>query len=281
MSIDYIRRLTVPGTFSCEAAFAASLLAICVVFLADVLTPVDIRLHVLYIFPLASMAIHCERLSLIASGILISIALQLFTFYDHGIPTGALATDLSVAGAAMTLTVFLARNARTNYLAMERLAKRDSLTGLLNRRGFESQAKAEIARQARYGGVVSLVIIDLDHFKQLNDSKGHLAGDLALKLVSTVLAESTREVDIVARLGGDEFAILMPHTGEDSRTSICASLADDIDKRMTVAGFSTTASIGFVSFERVPESVSHALQFADKAMYQAKAENKARRLARN
>ncbi|WP_158569017.1 MULTISPECIES: GGDEF domain-containing protein [unclassified Duganella] len=251
-----------------------SLLAIMVIFFADILTPSDIRLHVLYVFPLAAIAIHCEHVVRTAAGALLSILCQLFTFHEHGLSAGSMATDLSVMLASMLLIIVLGRSVRASYLKLARLAERDPLTGLLNRRGFDSRADGEIARQARHGGVFSVIVLDLDGFKQLNDSLGHQGGDHALKVVADAIAGITRGSDIVGRLGGDEFVVLMPHTSAESGAKVCATLADDIAEKTMQAGCPTTASIGFVAFDRSPGSVSRALELADHAMYINKSERR-------
>ena len=244
------------------------------VFLIDQLTPHDVRLYLLYSFPLAAIALHCERLSAIAAGLVLSIFFQFATFFIDGIPSRTLTTDALVAIASALLTIALARATRENHLAAVNLATTDWLTGLHNRRSFETIANLEIRRQRRYGGVFSLAVIDLDGFKCLNDSAGHHVGDNALQLLADVLREHTRQTDTVARFGGDEFAILMPSTAEPDCISLCRQLCIEIAGRMTAAGFPTTASIGCSAFERAPESVSDALKEVDKAMYAAKSGGK-------
>ena len=90
------------------------------------------------------------------------------------------------------------------------LADHDPLTGLLNRRSFERELDAHRMRKARYGGRGAVIMLDLDHFKFINDTLGHHAGDEALIKTSRVLASRLRETDVLARLGGDEFAVLLP-----------------------------------------------------------------------
>lgn len=277
MSRKYLHRLATPGELSPRVALVASILAMVVVLAFDLLLPADIRLHVLYIFPLAVIALHCERTRVVLGGFALSVAFQLWNFVNHRIPDGPFVTDALIAFASSVLTIVLARAVRDNYLATANLAIHDSLTGLRNRRSFESIAEMEIARQKRYGGVFSLAVLDLDNFKDLNDSGGHHVGDEALRLLADVLREHTRKSDSIARLGGDEFAILMPNTREEDCNSLCDQVSGNIAKRMADAGYAITASIGSTTFERAPESTSDALQQADKAMYAAKAERKSRR----
>jgi diguanylate cyclase (GGDEF)-like protein len=270
----YLHRLATPGEIPPWAALIASILTMLLVLAFDVSLPADIRVHVLYIFPLAVIALHCGRAGVVAAGFALSVAFQLWTFYFHRVHEATLVTDALIAFASSVLTIVLARALREKYLATANLASYDSLTGLRNRRSFESIADMEIARQKRYGGVFSLAILDLDNFKNVNDAGGHHVGDKALRLLADVLRKYTRKSDAIARLGGDEFAILMPSTREGDCKSLCEQLSANIARGMADAGFAITASIGSATFERAPESTAGALEMADKAMYAAKAKGK-------
>jgi diguanylate cyclase (GGDEF)-like protein len=273
----YVARLLAPGELRPRVVLIAGILAMVVVEVLDFWTPREIRLHLLYVFPLAAIALHCERAVAIFAGLVLSVVFQFSTFFFDGIPKGPLATDALVAMASSSLTVILARAVRENYLAAMELATTDWLTGLRNRRSFESIIDSEISRQKRYGGVFSLAVIDLDNFKELNDSAGHHVGDNALRFVADVLREHTRKTDSVARLGGDEFAILLPNTQEADCGSLCKHVSANISKRMAQVTFAVTASIGYATFESAPRSATDALQMADRAMYAAKANGRGRR----
>ena len=274
MRFNFIHRCLTPGYLSPSTVLVVSVLVMLVVFVLDVITPADIRLHTLYIFPLAAIALHCDSRKRIFGGLVLSVVFQLSNFVFSSISLGPFITDALIAVASSVLTVILARVARENYLEITKLAAHDSLTGLYNRRRFESIVDLEIARVKRYGGAFSLAVIDLDNFKELNDSRGHHVGDQALNLLADILREHRRQTDTIARLGGDEFAILMPHTPRVYSHSLCQQLSETIASRMDSAMFGVTASIGHATFERAPESMSDALQIADKAMYAAKAKGK-------
>ena len=107
-------------------------------------------------------------------------------------------------------------NARLHRV-VERQAVTDALTGLANRRQFYEVLGREYERSQRFGTPLSLILLDIDDFKQINDSRGHLAGDAVLHGVATTLAELIREIDMAARYGGEEFAILLPQTGAGGR----------------------------------------------------------------
>ncbi|MGZ8665770.1 MAG: diguanylate cyclase [Solirubrobacterales bacterium] len=155
---------------------------------------------------------------------------------------------------------------------LERLAQQDSLTGLGNRRRFEQEVEAEMARARRQLGPGALLLIDVDHFKSVNDSLGHLAGDKVLKQIAEILDDRLRESDSLARLGGDEFAILLPDTGLREARLVAESLTKAI-REGTGGGnvASVTASIGVALFDGDPRlDVPTVIAEADLAMYAAK-----------
>jgi diguanylate cyclase (GGDEF)-like protein len=272
--LHFMARLLTPGVISSRLVLITSILAMAMIVYFEQVTPPEIRLHILYLFPLAAIALHCDCLRTVLSSLALSIAFQLWTVFNQDLLNSPIITDGLITIASSILAIALARASRANYLATVSLAATDWLTGLYNRRSFESAAENEITRQRRYGGVFSLAVIDLDGFKKLNDSKGHRAGDAALKLLADLLREHTRQTDLVARLGGDEFAVLMPNTQTGACLSLCRQLAIIVASRMSYAGFGITASLGCSSFEEAPESTAAALQKADSAMYVAKENGK-------
>lgn len=152
----------------------------------------------------------------------------------------------------------------------------DSLTGLANRRLFEPRLREEIARSTRNGSPLSLLVLDLDHLKIINDEWGHDAGDEALRDIGRVLTSTCRASDIAARLGGDEFALLAP----DTASSEAATLADRIQGAMgdiRVRGKPISVSIGLADTDAIEERTSEALfEVADQALYKAKKAGRAR-----
>ncbi len=150
----------------------------------------------------------------------------------------------------------------------------DALTGLYNRREFEQRIEHEIKRAARYGHDLSLFMLDLDHFKNVNDTHGHKAGDIVLKEIATVLANLIRETDFVARYGGEEFVVALPETGFEK----AFELAERIRQQIAIHGFKVkagvelniTTSVGIASFPEHAKSWGSLYEAADKAMYSAK-----------
>jgi diguanylate cyclase (GGDEF)-like protein/PAS domain S-box-containing protein len=154
------------------------------------------------------------------------------------------------------------------------LADHDPLTGLLNRRSFERELEAHGKRSARYGGGGAAIMLDLDHFKFINDTLGHHAGDEALIRTSRVLASRLRESDVLARLGGDEFAVLLPRANSSTARLVAEELlgalrAETVDLGPHARPLAASAGIAlFVSADAL--SAEDVLVNADLAMYDAK-----------
>ncbi len=160
------------------------------------------------------------------------------------------------------------------------IADRDSLTGAYNRRHFEQTLHAEIARHERYGDDISLLILDLDHFKKINDSWGHLKGDEVLRSVVNVINGTIRQTDYCIRYGGEEFVVLLPHTSSRNAAWLAERLRRRIEKLEFTAGdkrFGITASLGVASIAVGENKEGSALTSeADQALYQAKNEGRNR-----
>jgi diguanylate cyclase (GGDEF)-like protein len=155
-----------------------------------------------------------------------------------------------------------------------RLATRDALTGIGNWRHFEAVAGRELGRARRSGGPLSLVYLDLDNFKSVNDSLGHQAGDALLVSMASALQESVRTIDCVARLGGDEFAVLMPDTAAEGARAVVERMRSVIRRRLEVEEWPATVSAGLVTFVRPPASIDEMIKAADDLMYDAKKNGK-------
>jgi len=155
---------------------------------------------------------------------------------------------------------------------LKRLANTDALTGAYNRRRFLELAGQELARAKRYGGPLSLLMLDLDHFKAVNDNYGHEAGDLVLKDMVRVCQGVLREVDIFGRVGGEEFMALLPETGLDGGRNVAERLRAALAAAPVAADgnqISYTASIGVAALES-EMTLEPLMKQADQAMYQAK-----------
>ncbi|MFA6014612.1 MAG: diguanylate cyclase [Gallionellaceae bacterium] len=155
---------------------------------------------------------------------------------------------------------------------LQRISEIDPLTGLLNRRGMLERFESEIARQSRQGGSMGILLLDLDHFKQINDTYGHAAGDLALCEVAKVLQESKRVYDHVARWGGEEFLVLLPDCMQVDLLKIAERIREGIAELKIQAGGNIcnfTVSIG-AHHPTSPQTLDTMLQKVDSALYAAK-----------
>ncbi len=163
---------------------------------------------------------------------------------------------------------------RKAHAVLKKEAIQDSLTGLLNHQEFRNLLKKEVERSFRYHHPLSLLIIDLDLFKQINDTYGHPAGDAVLRTVSEIIPKYVRQMDIVGRYGGDEFVVLLPET--DHLEAL--ELADRIHKTVSDAfvlvkpneSIKIRLSIGLASYPKHASTLEELVEAADQALYEAK-----------
>lgn len=156
---------------------------------------------------------------------------------------------------------------------LEHLSQHDGLTGLLNRRAIEALLDREAQRLERFNQPFSILLIDIDHFKRVNDRLGHPAGDQVLIEVARRLQVEAREVDHVARYGGEEFCVLLPHTEHEGALQAAERLREGVCERPITWGNATvpvTISMGLVCANDPRESLQSLLRRADAALYQAK-----------
>jgi diguanylate cyclase (GGDEF)-like protein/PAS domain S-box-containing protein len=154
---------------------------------------------------------------------------------------------------------------------LELLVDHDFLTGLFNRRHFDQELAKEVRRAARYGPSGAVLLIDLDHFKEVNDQFGHRAGDDLLKTAAKALKHSIRQSDTLARVGGDEFAVILPHTDADQAQLVADGIVKALRRQTVVLGdrvIFTTASVGVAMFDHLTSA--EMLACVDRAMYDAK-----------
>jgi diguanylate cyclase (GGDEF)-like protein/PAS domain S-box-containing protein len=149
------------------------------------------------------------------------------------------------------------------------LATEDGLTGLKNRRVFQERLDQEVQRSIRYGLPLSLMLLDVDHFKQYNDRFGHPAGDEVLKTVGEILMQSARATDLVARYGGEEFAVIMINTDQENSTVLAERVRQSIEQ-MKWDLRQITASIGVATLGLEVAAPLEFVRAADAALYQAK-----------
>ncbi len=155
---------------------------------------------------------------------------------------------------------------RTRYLSLT-----DALTGLYNRRHFDNTVEREFLRSKRYGGDLTIAIIDIDFFKKINDTYGHLCGDYVLKEVAYLISDNFRKTDLVFRYGGEEFVALLTETSLESAKIPLERLREKIENSNFIyAGQQIKVTVSIGASINTTETVSEFLDNADKALYRAK-----------
>ena len=159
-------------------------------------------------------------------------------------------------------------------LRLRQLATTDPLTGLANRRHFIDRADMEVARARRYGMPLSVVMIDIDHFKRVNDRLGHAVGDEVIRCVAETCGSTIRgEIDVAGRLGGEEFALLLPSTDAMGASSLAERLREsmlDIELENVVTPGTVTCSFGVTQWTEDDDAIHTTIKRADAALYKAK-----------
>ncbi|HCF25813.1 MAG TPA: GGDEF domain-containing protein [Cyanobacteria bacterium UBA11049] len=184
-----------------------------------------------------------------------------------------LATQDELGQLAMTFNS-MAQKLEQSQTELKNLASMDGLTGVYNRREFNQQLQAELERSQRYNHPCSLVMLDIDYFKKLNDTHGHQAGDEALRVVAALVKNSVRPVDRVARYGGEEFGIILPETPGDSGLVAAERLRQAIATHLvpitSEQSINITVSVGVATFPSDANSPEALIAAADRALYAAK-----------
>jgi diguanylate cyclase (GGDEF)-like protein len=202
--------------------------------------------------------------------------------------------ELVALGLGLAYGLLLAMHSRSAHVKTERayskhleelsqrlrtMAYRDVLTGLYNHRYFHEQLTHEIDRSLRYGQPLAVLLFDMDNFKAINDTYGHLAGDKFLSLVGQIVARSVRSSDIGARYGGDEFAIILPNTNADEAAAIAGKLEEAVSASIAITPSDETIRLGIsVGYASCPDDsrlAGELLEAADRRLYDIKLTRKA------
>ena len=255
---------------------AFGLVAIALIGVLDYITGLEVSVSVFHLVPVSLAAWYGGKrdgllLAVIAS--LVWSGVDVLSGYTPGHPA-ILVWDTLMHFVFLAFSAVLLEVLRDRLAAERRLARSDPLTGVMNLRAFLERLEYSLALSARDGQPLTLVYIDLDDFKRINDNYGHRQGDTVLTTVARVLAETIRSADTVARIGGDEFAVLLPGTGAAGAEDVLSKLAQRFAERLSGKGLSATCSVGAVTFPRPPASADEALGVADRLMYRVKRRGK-------
>ena len=241
----------------------------------DHLAGPELSLSLFYFFPIFLVTWFTER----RSGMMVSIAgaitwlLANYTSYLSGHTSfypAIVYWNMGVRLVTFLLTTFILSSLKSALEYEKELARLDPLTGIANRRHFFEFIEAEINRACTYKQPLTVVHIDLDNFKTVNDRFGHSTGDALLCLVVETIQKNIRESDTIARLGGDEFTILLPQTGAKSAEVITHRIQNVVSEVMQRNGWPVTLSMGVATFMRPPSTVDEMLKISDDLMYEAK-----------
>ena len=157
---------------------------------------------------------------------------------------------------------------------IQNLVTHDPLTDLLNKREFEKRLEHEIARARRYNKAVSLLMVDIDYFKNVNDEYGHQVGDIVLRLVSSIVNNQTRSIDHVARYGGEELVLVLPEASKQTAINKAEQIRESIEAEKFFYNetdhLRITISIGVAAFDEDAKDSMQLVAAADKALYSAK-----------
>jgi len=196
--------------------------------------------------------------------------------FEHGVRRGSRIERrlLTIIERFASHTALALRNAML-LQKVQQAASTDALTGIANRRSFEEALEREIARAARTGEQVSLVMVDLDHFKNLNDTYGHQLGDEVLREVAQALREHCRDMDIAARYGGEEFTVILPSCGVEEALASAMRLWRSVGERSLVP-IPLTVSAGVATYPDHANNGPDLIFAADQALYEAKANGRDR-----
>jgi diguanylate cyclase (GGDEF)-like protein len=197
--------------------------------------------------------------------------------YFSSVPLGI--DEKSIIKSILSVMVMVIGSSRTLKKTLRELdyyAKQDPLTGLYNRRYFNTFFENEFERSRRHKHEFCLLMLDLDNFKGVNDSYGHVCGDMVLRDVAGVITKKIRRGDMVTRLGGDEFAIVLPETDIKGAHHVAEEIKNAIETHRFSGEheFHITTSIGLISYPKHTESMTEMLAHVDIALYQAKADGR-------
>jgi len=251
---------------------------ILVVFLGivDYQTGVEISITLFYLIPIFLLAWFAdENLGLVIS------AASAITWFLADYANGLIYSNIMIYvwNTLIRLGFFIVSSwllseLRRALKANQESARVDYVTGAASVRYFYELAQIEINRYQRYKHPLTLVYIDLDNFKAINDSQGHITGDKVLRAVTESIQRQIRPVDILARLGGDEFALLLPETGEEEVKPAIDRILSSLVNEMLRNGWAVTFSIGVVTYNQIPKSVDEMVKLADGVMYSVKTGDK-------
>jgi diguanylate cyclase (GGDEF)-like protein len=242
----------------------------------DLATGEDVNVTIFYVGPVVVatwLLSYRQGLAIAAVCALLWPAAEYLT--HHSVNVWVYLWNVSALIAFLLLTVFMVNLAKQAIVAERAASRTDSLTGVANGRAFEDRSELAINTMRRTRNPLTFCYLDLDHFKEVNDTLGHREGDELLSVLAESLASRLRSTDLVARLGGDEFGILLPDTDFEAAERVLADVgeawAEAVATRWTVG-----VTGGAVTFLQPPTSTDQMVSLADDLMYQVKQSGRGR-----
>ncbi len=247
-----------------------------VVALIDFITGFEVSFALFYVVPISFGAWYASQKTAILFSIVSAAAWQeanRLAGQTYASPATPYWNAVTRLGFFLIISMLLSM-LKQNLEREQTLSRTDPLTGINNRRAFEEAAVAELARLRRFAHPLTVVYIDLDNFKGVNDRFGHVTGDRLLVVIAKTLVGNLRSTDVVARLGGDEFGLLLPGTDAQAARIIVPKICQDLLEEMRVNQWPVTFSIGVSICLRAPRNVENLTKMADDQMYAAKSKGK-------
>jgi diguanylate cyclase (GGDEF)-like protein len=249
-----------------------------VIGVVDYATGTAVRFFTFYLLPIAMVAWYFGRRATVCAALVCGAVW--FAANGSWFPSlGMIAWNTFVITLGFVVFGWLLALLKMDRDELSRMAAHDELTGLLNRRALVAALDAEVRRAVRFGEGLSVAFIDIDGFKRLNDTKGHKAGDGALRVVARTIARRIRASDEAGRFGGDEFVILFPRTSGPEAMLAIRAVVDRLNRAVEKRELDISFSVGLASYDKPPTDVTAIINEADALMYRAKSSGKGRIVA--
>lgn len=255
-----------------------SILGVGAVAYLDNVTGYELSFSVFYLIPISLTAWYVGRYTGQAMSVISALAwlaVDMASGRDYSSPLIPF-WNAAVRLAFFVLVAHLLATLRSHLKLEESLARIDGLTGVMTGRAFRLSAAEVMGLAARNEKPFTLIYVDLDDFKKINDTRGHAGGDRALKAIAAAITHSIRRTDLVGRLGGDEFAVLLPDTDEAGAREVIEKIRSNLSSTAVDSGWPIGASIGAAVFSTPPDDPEKAIVHADQLMYRAKESGKNR-----
>lgn len=256
--------------------FILGLVQIGIIGSIDHFTGNEISFSIFYLLPIIFVTWYAEQTAGYLTCLLSALVWFMIDFLSKSIYSHHLIPywNAVVRLGFFFMVAYLLGGVKAHLKREKELASLDDLTGLYNARAFKEETGKQLDLSRRYHHSFVLAFVDLDNFKQINDSRGHTEGDNVLRMVGNTLLGVVRSTDIVGRLGGDEFSIFMPEMDITGARAAFSKIHRELEMEAERYGWPIGCSIGVAVFCNMPETVDEAISMADSLMYRVKTKGK-------